>query len=270
MIDLFGSEGLAAMAALSRRRVLYAFDFDGTLAPIVAVPDDARAAPSTAALLSTLGALVPTVLITGRGVDDLRQRIAFTPLHLIGNHGAEGMPDTLRHSLAASVSAHSGDEAHRDVVVTWLAQWPAAIAASGATDGIVVEPKRYSLSIHYRQADDHDAAMRAITGAIGLLEPPPRIIGGKCVFNLLPEGAPDKGTALRTLVQYEGCEAAFFVGDDLTDEAAFQNAPSGWITVRVGRDEASAARYFIGQQVDIDHCLAKLIANAEAAPRIPR
>ena len=267
MIDLFGPEGLAALEQLSHRRALYAFDFDGTLAPIVEVPDAAQAAPSTVALLSTLGALVPTVLITGRGVDDIRRRIEFTPLHLIGNHGAEGMPDTLRHSLAASVSAHSGDEAHRDIVVTWLAQWPAAIASAGAIDGIVVEAKRYSLSIHFRQADAHDAAARAIDGAIARLEPQPRIIGGKCVFNLLPEGAPDKGSALRALVQIEGCDAAFFVGDDLTDEAAFEAAPDAWITVRVGRDEHSAARFFIPEQADIDHCLQKLIACAEAAPR---
>lgn len=265
MIDLFGAEGLAALERLSHRRALYAFDFDGTLAPIVAEPDAAAAAPSTVALLSTLGALVPTVLITGRGVDDLRARIDFTPLHLIGNHGAEGMPVALPHALASAVTAHSDDEAHRDVVDTWRAQWPAAISGAGGGDGIVVEAKRYSLSIHYRQAGDHDAARRAITAAIARLEPPPRLIGGKCVVNLLPEGAPDKGSALRTLVRHEDCEAAFFIGDDLTDEAAFDGAPADWVTVRVGRDEQSAARFFIDDQARIDACLTLLVAHAEAA-----
>ena len=92
MIDLFSTEGLEALARIARRTTLYAFDFDGTLAPIVERPDDARAAPSTIALLATLGTLVPTAILTGRSVDDLKQRLEFTPLHLVGNHGAEGVP----------------------------------------------------------------------------------------------------------------------------------------------------------------------------------
>ena len=265
MIDLFGPEGLAALDTIARTRVLYAFDFDGTLAPIVDVPDAARAAPSTVSLLSTLGALVPTVILTGRAVDDIRQRLEFTPLHLIGNHGAEGMPDPLRHSLADSVSAHGGMAEHRDVAEGWLAQWPAAIGPQAADAGIVVEPKSYSISIHYRASADHDAARRAIAAAIDELVPAPRIIGGKCVVNLLPAGAPDKGRALRSLVQFERCDAAFFVGDDLTDEAVFEDAPASWVTVKVGRSADSAARYFIEDQRDIERCLQRLIASVEAA-----
>ncbi len=256
MIDLFGPEGLAALDRLARARTLYAFDFDGTLAPIVAVPDNARAAPTTIALLTAIGARVPTLILTGRGTDDLRRLLPFASKYVVGNHGAEGMPD-----------APAGDPAHRAVVEAWLAQWPAAIAESGAVAGLAVEPKRYSLSIHYRQADDHAAAERAIDAAIGRLDPRPRVIGGKCVLNLLPEGAPDKGSALRALVRIEHCDAAFFIGDDLTDEAAFEQAPPSWVTVRVGQSAASAARYFIPDQKDIDRCLERLLAAVEAADR---
>ncbi len=265
MIDLFGTAGLEALVRLSRRPTLYAFDFDGTLAPIVDRPEDARAAPTTMQRLSRLGALVPTALVSGRSVDDLRRRIAFTPLHLIGNHGAEGIPDRLHDSPADAVSAHGGADAHRDVVLGWLSQWSAAREQEAADDGIVVEPKSHSLSIHYRKSSDHAAARHTIERVIERLSPRPRVIGGKCVFNLLPEGAPDKGTALRTLVHLEHCEAAFFIGDDLTDELAFVDAPASWVTVRVGRDEHSAARYCVDDQADIDRCLDRLIVNAEAA-----
>ena len=67
------------------------------------------------------------------------------------------------------------------------------------------------------------------------------------------------------LVRHERCDAAFFIGDDLTDEAAFADAPASWVTVKVGRDEDSAARYFIADQHDIDRCLELLLANAMAA-----
>ena len=104
MIDLFSAEGDAALAGLAEVRALYAFDFDGTLAPIVADPDAAVASARTVASLSRLSTMVPTVLLTGRGVDDLRKRIPFTPLHLVGNHGAEGLPELLHRSLGESLT----------------------------------------------------------------------------------------------------------------------------------------------------------------------
>lgn len=264
MIDLFSPEGLAALERLSRQRALYAFDFDGTLSPIVARPDDARASPETNALLASLAALVPTAIVTGRGSDDLKRRLEFTPLHLVGDHGSEGLPEAMHHSLADAVSGQGGNAKHRAIVSAWLAQCESALA-EGPSDGIVVEAKKYSVSIHYRAAPDADAARAAIHALIARLDPQPRLIGGKCVVNLLPEGAPDKGRALALLVRHEQCDAAFFIGDDVTDEAAFVDAPSSWVTVKVGHDERSAARYFITDQHDIDRCLALLIANASVA-----
>ena len=253
MIDLFSRDGAVALAALARRRALYAFDFDGTLSPIVARPDDARAARSTVELLRTLGQRVPTVLLTGRGVDDLERRIDFEPRYRIGNHGAEGLPGGSDEEALA---------AHRAVVREWLSQWPAAIGHwNGDHAHLVVEPKTFSLSLHYRAAPDHEAARRAIDGAVRRLVPAPRVIGGKCVINLLPDGAPDKGVALAALVRFEKAEAAFFIGDDITDESVFAMAPESWVTVRVGRSDESAARYAIDDQGDIDRCLGSLISS---------
>ena len=175
----------------------------------------------------------------------------------------------MHRSLADSVSGHGGSEAHRAIVRTWRSQWAAALSGADAparmADGIVVEAKKYSLSIHYRTAPEPAAARVAIEAAIARLDPKPRVIGGKCVYNLLPEGAPDKGRALALLVRHEHCDAAFFIGDDVTDEAAFVDAPPSWVTVKVGADETSAARYFIAQQGDIDRCLGLLLANARTA-----
>ncbi len=258
MIDLFGDDGRAALERLARLRTLYAFDFDGTLAPIVERPDDAVAPATTVALLSRLASRVPTAIVTGRSIDDARKRLAFAPRHLVGNHGAEGVPGD---------ADPSADEAHRRVARAWLAQWPAAIGPDAVRSGIVVEAKDYSLSIHYRQAGDHDAARRAIAAAVARLAPAPRVIGGKCVFNLLPAASTDKGRALRALVRFEACEAAFFIGDDLTDEVAFEAAPASWVTVRVGCDVQSAARYCVAAQADVDRCLEALVAAVqEEAP----
>jgi trehalose 6-phosphate phosphatase len=252
VIDLFSPEGVAALDDLARRRTLYAFDFDGTLAPIVAQPDAAHAPTSTEALLAELTTLAPTAVVTGRGVDDLKARLGVAPTYVVGNHGAEGLP------------GGSPDlEAHRAVVARWLVQWQ----ASGADGpGIVVEPKAYSLSIHYRHAPDHDAAMQTIQHAFKSFDPAPRVIGGKCVFNLLPEGAPDKGSAIVALVATHHCETAFFIGDDLTDEVAFVSAPASWLTVRVGDVADSAARFFIDNQSAMDRCLALVLERLRLQP----
>lgn len=264
MNHLFTPAGKAALERLARQRALYGFDFDGTLAPIVSRPGDAAASDVTERKLATLAALVPVAILTGRSVADMRQRIEFTPLHLIGNHGAEGLPSPLRHSLASSLTANEGTPDHGSLAREWLRQWPAAIAAHSDDPGIFVEDKTYSISIHYRLAADREAAERAVAAAVAMLVPAPRLIGGKCVFNLLPEGALDKGNALATLVRFEHCEAAFYIGDDDTDEAVFYGAPAHWVTVHVGNSGDSAARFFVEHQGEIDRCLDLLIATAEA------
>jgi len=265
VIDLFSPEGEAALARIAGRRTLYAFDFDGTLAPLVDRPDDARASDRTMALLAKLATMVPTALLTGRSVDDLHRRMPFTPLHVVGNHGAEGLPGSAGPSWAASVPGSNADQ--RAIVAAWLERLPHALAAEGLGADIVVEPKSHSLSIHYRLASDQEAAEHALHAAIAALHPAPRVIGGKCVFNLLPEGAPDKGDALATLVRFERCDAAFFIGDDVTDESAFRIASPSWVTVHVGAHDESAACFFIADQSAIDHCLERLLVHAEGEAR---
>ena len=265
MNHLFSPEGRAALLHLAQQKTIYGFDFDGTLAAIVAHPADAVARNTTQRKLSRLGTLVPVAILTGRSVADMRQRIEFTPLHLVGNHGAEGFPSPLHHSLADSLTASDGTPDHGSIARAWLRQWPDAIAEHGDNPGIFVEDKTYSISIHYRLAADREAAERAVAAAVATLVPAPRLIGGKCVFNLLPAGAPDKGNALATLVRFEQCDAAFYIGDDETDEAVFYGAPAHWVTVHVGESDDSAARFFIGHQREIDRCLDLLIANAESA-----
>ena len=265
MNPLFSPEGRAALKRLAQRATLYGFDFDGTLAPIVSRPDDALASAVTERKLATLGALVPVVILTGRSVADMRRRIEFTPLHLIGNHGAEGLPSPLHHSLADSLTASDVAPGHGTIAREWLHQWPGAIAPHSDDPGIFVEDKTYSISIHYRLAADREAAERAVAAAVATLVPQPRLIGGKCVFNLLPDGAPDKGNALTTLVRFEHCDAAFYIGDDETDEAVFYGAPAHWVTVHIGESEDSAARFFIEHQSEIDRCLDFLIADAETS-----
>ncbi|MDP1992017.1 MAG: hypothetical protein Q8K00_13460, partial [Syntrophales bacterium] len=85
----------------------------------------------------------------------------------------------------------------------------------------------------------------------GRLVPQPRVVGGKYVENLLPEEAPDKGSALLQLMRQAGCAKGFFVGDDRTDEDVFHLDGNQLFTVRVGTGMKSRARYFLRGQGEI-------------------
>jgi trehalose 6-phosphate phosphatase len=78
MRHLFSAEGQAALVATMARRPLLAFDFDGTLAPIVARPDDARVPTAVQQRLERLGRALPLAIVSGRRVDDVRARLSFT------------------------------------------------------------------------------------------------------------------------------------------------------------------------------------------------
>jgi trehalose 6-phosphate phosphatase len=96
-----------------------------------------------------------------------------------------------------------------------------------------------------------------------------RIVGGKLVFNLLPERAPHKGLALRAARARFGCETALYVGDDETDEDVFALDEHGTLlTVRVERSRGSCAAYYLQDQDEIDPFLEALIACG-ASGRIP-
>lgn len=247
MKPLFGAEGEAALAEALQRRPLLAFDFDGTLAPIVPRPDDARVAPEVSRRLAELALRLPVAVITGRRVDDVRTRLGFEPDHVIGNHGAE---DPQAVDGAALVRAL--DEARER-----LQDDPSGLAAHG----VWVEDKGASIAVHYRQATDPVEALGEIMRRVGPLAPDVSIVGGKMVVNLMAANAPDKAVALASLVARTGADGAVFVGDDINDEPVFARGEPNWLTVRVGRDHASsAARFYVEDTAGVARMLERMLA----------
>ncbi|HEX4596570.1 MAG TPA: trehalose-phosphatase [Burkholderiaceae bacterium] len=245
MLPLFGPAGRRALEAALRSQPLLAFDFDGTLAPIVARPDDARVAADVSRRLDALARLRPVAVVTGRSVDDVAQRLGFAPQFIIGNHGAE---DPARPS-GLDASALQGLRAQL-----------AARAAELREAGVQLEDKRLSLALHYRLAPNRHRARALIRTLLAQLAPPLRSFGGKCVINVVPAAAPDKGDAVVSLVQRAGCSVAIFVGDDLNDEPVFARARPDWLTVRVGRSVAdSRAAFFLSGHSEVQVLLDEML-----------
>lgn len=233
MQHLFSPEGEAALAAVLRRKPLLAFDFDGTLAPIVARPESAKISLGVSARLMALNTHLPVAIVTGRMVADVRARLDFSPTYVVGNHGAED-------DVSASGSARPAPElvSLRDVLQSRSHEL--------ASLGVVVEDKLLSIALHYRLSRQRDQALALIQDLLAPLAGELHVFAGKMVVNVSPANAPDKADAVHALVAKCGANCAVFAGDDVNDEPVFESAPADWLTVRVGRDDPhSRARYFL-------------------------
>jgi len=251
MRPLFGPEGEAALAALVRARPLLAFDFDGTLAPIVARPQQARPAHAVVQRLAALAQRLPVAVVSGRSVQDLRGRLGFAPRYLVGNHGAEGLPGAAVPAGTAALQALRGR----------LAAAQPALAAAGVT----LEDKGATLSLHYRLARDREAALQAVQRLLAPADAALHVFGGKLVVNVAPLGAPDKAVAMQAIAQDCGATAALFAGDDLNDEPVFAAAPESWLTVRVGCDgPRSLARWYLAGPAEMPLLLQRVLALLDA------
>ena len=248
MTYLFSEKGMRQLDRIVRPGLLCAFDFDGTLSPLVPQPDRARMPFPTRRLMMELSELAPVAIITGRSLADIRRRLEFTPDYLVGNHGLEGVPGWERQDASYAAQCRAWDSALHDALED----------SERYGTGIWVENKTYSLSVHYRLARDHEKAERDLPALFATLSPSPRIVGGKCVFNLLPRSAPSKGMALDWLIRISAAPGAVYVGDDLTDEDAFALPHTGLMPIRVGHGQPTAARFYLIRQYEIIRLLGEL------------
>lgn len=249
MKHLFSKAGLQALQEVMSHAPLLAFDFDGTLAPIVARPDDACVPLSISQHLQKLASMLPTVIVTGRQVADVTPRLNFQPRVIVGNHGAEdpGMPQL------GQATWHEHLAPARDLFVAHQARLDEA--------GVQVEDKGHSMALHYRLAKDHERAVSLIASLLGGLGQEVRMFGGKCVVNIVSASAPDKGDAVLRLALSMGATHGVFIGDDVNDEPVFRKAPPDWLTVRIGRDDPmSSARFFLDSHSEVAPMLQSMIA----------
>ncbi|HET8868941.1 MAG TPA: trehalose-phosphatase, partial [Aquabacterium sp.] len=202
MKHLFSPQGQQSLSNVMQLQPLLAFDFDGTLAPIVPRPDDAKVSVSIAHKLRHLSEHLPVAIVTGRSIADVRPRLGFDPAYVVGNHGAEDPFDT---ALDTKHLPHIEQ-------LNWLRHKVSVKTESLLASGVTVEDKLHSIALHYRLAKDRAAAIASIESILSGIPPELRIFGGKCVVNVVSDAAPDKGKAVQHLLHRTGRRAAVFVG----------------------------------------------------------
>ncbi|BCS53193.1 trehalose-phosphatase [Geobacter sp. SVR] len=231
MTYLFSPAGRTALREFTAHPALFAFDLDGTLAPLVDDPALIKIPDELRERLIRLNRMVPLAIITGRACADARPHLGFEPAFLVGNHGAEGLP-----------GQEQREKEFRRLGREWRARLERLLPDSRES-GIWLEDKGATLSLHYRNAPDREAAREQIVQAVMQLEPLPRRVSGKQVENIVPADAPHKGDALLRLMDHGGYSRALFAGDDLTDEDVFRLRDQRIFGIKVGCGMQSAADY---------------------------
>ncbi len=258
MSDTSTSKGPAAVArALDLRNTAILLDVDGTIIDIAPTPDAVTVAPGLADTLLKLaertgGALA---LISGRRIADL-DRI-FVPLALpcIGGHGVE-----IRTKINGPIEHRSeplGDDLRRQL---------AALAARDP--GILVEDKGFSVAVHYRLAPHMEAQVRSAVAQIcsAHTDVPIDLLPGKAVIEV-KRAAFDKGVGVRELMSHPPFRGRrpLFIGDDVTDEAAFAVLPEfDGVGLSVSRVIPGLAGHF-DSPADVRRWLAELAEKAPVA-----
>lgn len=243
MVNIKSATGSAILRAIAASRPLLAFDFDGTLAPIVADRQRAYMRPSTTSLLAELARRFPCAIISGRAHEDIAARVTpVAPRFIIGGHGADTGRRQAQRFDAFRLAHHIFEEALASV------------------RGVDIEDKQTSLAIHYRHARNRAQARAQITTAATRLPFEVRLVPGKLVINVVAAHAPDKGAALLRLRKKSGVSTALYVGDDITDEDVFRiDQPGRLFSVRIGAHRHSAARYYLPSQSAINWLLRELL-----------
>ena len=205
-----------AILAEAPERAAILLDVDGTLAPIATRPEDAHVPQATRAEVERLALRYALVAcISGRTGEDARRMVGVAGIQYVGSHGLELAPEAADWRERIRSFADGVD-------------WP-------------VEDKGLTVSFHYRQAGDEDAALSYLEEVAeqarqaGLV---PRF--GRKVLEIRPPVHADKGTAVRHLLGEEGLQRALYAGDDTTDLDAFHALDEVELGVRVAvsSDEA--------------------------------
>jgi trehalose 6-phosphate phosphatase len=242
MEAILSPAGQPVLFHIARHRPLLAFDFDGTLAPIVEDRGDAELRPRTRALLRTAALLYPCAVVSGRARADVAARVDDIPLvAIVGNHGAEPGFGPVDAYLRLRVEG-------------WISVLREAL---GGARGVELEDKRLGVALHHRAAPSWSAARRRILAAVAAL-PGAHVTLGRAVVNLTPDDAPTKADAVAEVVRRVGANGAVYVGDDHSDEDAFRSGLLD-IAIRIGRTARSAAPWYVPTQEDVDALLAAFV-----------
>jgi len=231
-------------------------DYDGTLTPIVSQPEKALLSDSLRRALQALVMQAPVAILSGRDLDDVRQRVNISAIVYAGSHGFDiAGPRGPRKELATEFLPRL------DIVEKEIGEQLTGIP------GARLERKRFSIAAHYRNVNESDVPKveRAVS-EVAARHRELRKMDGKKVHELLPDIDWDKGKAVLWLLENLGLERAkvrpIYIGDDRTDEDAFRALEKSGVGILVSEEpRPTAARYLLKDPAEVERFLRELVAT---------
>lgn len=254
-------ERVAEMTARRGARPLaVVLDYDGTLAPVVPHPRDARMSEAMRSAVRALARRCPVAILSGRDREDIEARVGIEGILYVGNHGFDIAGGGHRRAVAeARQVLDDVDRAERE-----LRQ------RVGRISGAIVERRRYSVAAHHLGVGSEAArqqverAVEAIRAKTGLRK---RTASGR--LELEPAVDWDEGRAVRWLMDaVRGGQPqemfVLYLGDDEADEDAFAALGRDGAGVRVGGAiTTSLADYHLEGPEEVQRLLESVTASLD-------
>lgn len=230
-------------------------DYDGTLTLLRKLPEQAILPIKTRKLLESISKLdnCKVAIVSGRSIFDLKQMVKIKNINYIGNHGIEIQQEGYNHKVKQP----------KEIRYALFETYRLIKEASLLMDGIIVENKKYSLSIHYRLASQ--GHIRKLNHIIGKIMKKQIELGnlkfgfGKKVIDIKPIEGCNKGSSAIKLLANEKEFIPICIGDDVTDEDMFSALKSRGITIKVGRSGISQAEYFLDSISEVQDFLGYVL-----------
>lgn len=224
------------------KRTAVFLDYDGTLTPIVERPEQAVLSDETRQAVRRLAKQCVVAVVSGRDLKDVRQLVAIDDIFFAGSHGFDiaGPEDWRLQNEKGTEFIPDLDRAEGELQ-----------RRLDKINGALIERKKFSIAVHFRQVEENQVAQveRDVDQVLNEHKRLRKGIGKK-VFELQPEIDWHKGKALLWLLEALGLDGPnvlpIYVGDDVTDEDAFEVLHERGIGVFVKGDEGprrTAARY---------------------------
>lgn len=254
-------EELARLSA--GRRLAVFLDYDGTLTPIVARPEEARLSPAARRAVEHLAECCPLALISGRDRCDVQRLVGVDGIIYAGSHGFDiaGPHGLCLEHPRGTDCLPALDRAQR-----------ALEERLAGTAGVQVERKKFAIAVHFRRAaPSRVPAVEEAVDAVLAEHAELRRGGGKKIFELRPDIDWDKGRAVLWLLNrldLAGSEVLpLYIGDDLTDEDAFRRLAGRGLGIVV-RDgpRPTAASYALEDVDEVRRFLEVLAERLGASP----
>lgn len=232
---------------LRGKTLLLFLDFDGTLSTIVEHYQSATILAQSKALLAQIikKSQHRVIIVSGRSWADVKKRVGLPNIIYVGNHGLEVSGPTIRYQLFVAADVKRFLKEIKACLTERLGQIP----------GILIEDKDLTLSIHYRRLEKKDLPLlkRIFFHSIQpyVKDRKATVGSGKRVFEVKPAVDWNKGNIVLWLIKRLQADidpkqsVPIFIGDDVTDEAAFTALKRKGICIRVGQKGVSAAQYYV-------------------------